>query len=315
MNSFNNLSGEIVKYVLADMLCDKDKLSLFSLDKRYRSYTNDIYLNEKIYTRILSNFKIRKYKIFSDWYPIPDYVKDLIINTSGFFGESIDKFLKERPFPSKLESLHLFNYTRPIASNALSSRNIHKLVLYDYIHPLVHNILPENLQELLLIGESNYHHILLPGIFPSNLHTLKFIQGISQPLDINVLPKSLHTLEFSIGFNQLLISGLLPPNLHTLNLGYSWNKPLKKGDLPNTLHTLKFGYWFNNPIDEDVLPPNLHTLHLGRLFNQPLNRQNLPSTLKVLKFPFDNIFEHSLHKDNFPLPITIHRGASILYLQ
>lgn len=151
-----------------------------------------------------------------------------------------------------------------------------------------------NLKEIILAD--GFNQIIVTGVLPASLITLKFGRDFNKPLAVGVLPGSLDphnastqqrsgltNLKFGKKFNQLLTVGVLSASLTNLEFGRSFDQPLAMGVLPISLTTLKFGRNFSKSLAIGVLPDRLTSLRFGRNFNQPLLIGVLPISLTSLE--------------------------------
>jgi hypothetical protein len=292
--TMNYLPSEIIKYILADMLKDKDKFNLFTANQRYNSYINDIYLNESFYTNLpfpnVHTFKIRKYKM-SCPIILPNHIKELIVDDIDY------SQLQNFNFPNSLESLHVKSCCGKLTREMFPA-NLQKLIIDGYLSriTIVDNIFPEKLHTLII---EQIYHPLLPRVLPPNLHTLKFRWNTNEQLVPRIFPDSLHTLCLGVWQNRVILPGVLPPNLHTLYFGYHFNQPLTKGILPESLRLLSFSEHFNQPIPKGVLPSKLEILEFDTYgkFNQPFEDDALPVSLQSLCIGVNYSHEIKVHEN------------------
>jgi hypothetical protein len=262
----DHISTALVKYVLADMLKDRDKLNLFVINHKFNSYISDIFINENIYKKFPSEysnntFKIRSY--FTHTLPtiLPNYIKYLRLEL--FTNTIIDLSI----LPSTLRILLLGGKFNQSVNNLPST--ITDLILGDNFNQSIDNIPSGNLHNLSIGNKFNQSVDKLP----LNLHSLMLGNRFNHP--INKLPYNLRILLIGVDFNQSVDN--LPSNLYFLNLVGYFNQSIN--NLPSNLKILGLSYAFDWPINK--LPDKLKVLYLPTTYKQLI--MNFPNSLERLR--------------------------------
>lgn len=250
------------------------------------------------------------------------------LHLSGGLIDCVDGLL-----PATLRSLHIDYSGLPITASTLPPK-LTSLTLYceDYYRPLPSletlspSQLPASLTELTLGGRA-----LLPGVWPSGLHTLK-LRDWSQPLQPHSLPPSLRRLTFIHGCTHPIPSDTVPDTVEELDLSNTnWDQPLH-GVFHldrSRLRVLELPAPFNQPFTARCLPPSLVRLVFPSLsrWNHELDRVHLPNlqlltlgegftrrltastlsgcpALQILDMRWCRHFRHPLTADSLPASVT-----------
>lgn len=132
----------------------------------------------------------------------------------------------------------------------------------------------------LIIGH-NFNEIIEPGIIPTSVTTIFFID-YRRSILAGALPPSLTHLYLDNSFNQPLVDGLIPRSVSHLEFGCNFNKPLSANSLPPDLTYLKFGHKFDQALDFGVVPLTVTCIEFGEYFYKSPDSISVALSVKIV---------------------------------
>ncbi|KAN0025902.1 hypothetical protein ACTFIU_001664 [Dictyostelium citrinum] len=155
---------------------------------------------------------------------------------------------------------------------------------------------------------------------PYGISDIKILQNhiLFNKLNETTIPKSVHTFRFCDHYSQPInIVKILPPSLTLIEFGVEFNEILEKGVIPNGVKTIIFKSNYNQPINSDgVFPPSLTSIEFGsgrskRIISMNENRVNENYQIENVEkndendvYFFNSVFNKMLLKSN-PIPISL----------
>ncbi len=154
----------------------------------------------------------------------------------------------------------------------------------------------------------NNKHPFKPGVIPSSVRYLTFINGYDLPLIPGAIPNSVKSITFNEDFCQELVMGIIPWGVEFIDFNCVNLAKLDLGVIPSSVKNIKLNYKYE--FEPGVIPSSVQTLVLND-FNQKLKPGDIPNGVIELFLPYN--FDQKIEANVLPPSIKIIHFANAEY--